>query len=81
MQRDHLEGHVHESSAAERLLDSPESTTVRNGPVLLDALRATADPDLILHGLVRRTSLKKITLEITGSSGTPKVAEYETYAS
>ncbi|MEV5152503.1 hypothetical protein AB0K81_11300 [Streptomyces werraensis] len=49
--------------------------------MLLDALRATADPDLILHGLVRRTSLKKITLEITGSSGTPKVAEYETYAS
>nr|WP_228920023.1 hypothetical protein [Streptomyces sp. DH20] len=58
-----------------------EPTTVRNGPVLLDALGATADPDLTLHGLVRRTSLKKITLEITGSSGTPKVAEYETYAS
>ncbi|GAA4017984.1 polysaccharide lyase family 1 protein [Streptomyces marokkonensis] len=27
-----------------------------------------------------RTSLKKITFEITGSSGTPKVAEFETYA-
>ncbi|MFF9677869.1 hypothetical protein ACF1GS_40370 [Streptomyces eurythermus] len=49
--------------------------------MLLDALGATADPDLTLHGLVRRTSLKKITLEITGSSGTPKVAEYETCAS
>ncbi|GIH98451.1 pectate lyase family protein [Planobispora takensis] len=27
-----------------------------------------------------RTSLRKITFEITGSTGTPKVAEYETYA-
>ncbi len=27
-----------------------------------------------------RTSLHKITFEITGSTGTPKVAEYETYA-
>ncbi|WP_432138154.1 MULTISPECIES: pectate lyase family protein [unclassified Streptomyces] len=27
-----------------------------------------------------RTSLKKITFEITGSSGTPRVAEFETYA-
>ncbi|MFF8626778.1 hypothetical protein [Streptomyces werraensis] len=49
--------------------------------MLLDALGATADPDLTLHGLVRGTSLKAITLEITGSSGTPKVAEYESYAS
>jgi pectate lyase len=29
---------------------------------------------------VPRTSLKKITFEITGSTGTPKVAEFETYA-
>ncbi|MEU0134940.1 pectate lyase [Streptomyces sp. NPDC006296] len=29
---------------------------------------------------VPTTSLKKITFEITGSSGTPKVAEFETYA-
>ncbi|MFF9087709.1 polysaccharide lyase family 1 protein [Streptomyces sp. NPDC014991] len=29
---------------------------------------------------VPRTSLKKITFEITGSSGTPKIAEFETYA-
>ncbi|MFJ2705741.1 polysaccharide lyase family 1 protein [Streptomyces sp. NPDC087428] len=27
-----------------------------------------------------RTSLRKITFEITGSAGTPKIAEYETYA-
>ncbi|MEV0169536.1 bifunctional [glutamine synthetase] adenylyltransferase/[glutamine synthetase]-adenylyl-L-tyrosine phosphorylase [Streptomyces sp. NPDC050803] len=40
-------------SAAERLLDSPELTPVRNDPVLLEALGATADPDLALHGLVR----------------------------
>ncbi|MDT6982141.1 bifunctional [glutamine synthetase] adenylyltransferase/[glutamine synthetase]-adenylyl-L-tyrosine phosphorylase [Streptomyces lusitanus] len=40
-------------SAAERLLDSPELATVRNDPVLLDALGGTADPDLALHGLVR----------------------------
>ncbi|MFH9398447.1 bifunctional [glutamine synthetase] adenylyltransferase/[glutamine synthetase]-adenylyl-L-tyrosine phosphorylase [Streptomyces sp. NPDC017638] len=40
-------------SAAERLLDSPELATVRNDPVLLEALGATADPDLALHGLVR----------------------------
>ncbi|MEV4340461.1 bifunctional [glutamine synthetase] adenylyltransferase/[glutamine synthetase]-adenylyl-L-tyrosine phosphorylase [Streptomyces sp. NPDC049590] len=40
-------------SAAERLLDGPELATVRNDPVLLEALGATADPDLALHGLVR----------------------------
>ncbi|WP_181797088.1 bifunctional [glutamine synthetase] adenylyltransferase/[glutamine synthetase]-adenylyl-L-tyrosine phosphorylase, partial [Streptomyces sp. WELS2] len=40
-------------SAAERLLDGPELTTVRDDPVLLEALGATADPDLALHGLVR----------------------------
>ncbi|MFF3919439.1 bifunctional [glutamine synthetase] adenylyltransferase/[glutamine synthetase]-adenylyl-L-tyrosine phosphorylase [Streptomyces sp. NPDC001852] len=40
-------------SAAEGLLDGPELTPVRNDPVLLEALGATADPDLALHGLVR----------------------------
>ncbi|MFF4254839.1 bifunctional [glutamine synthetase] adenylyltransferase/[glutamine synthetase]-adenylyl-L-tyrosine phosphorylase [Streptomyces sp. NPDC001663] len=40
-------------SAAERLLDSVELMPVRDDPVLLDALGATADPDLALHGLVR----------------------------
>ncbi|MGW2487583.1 bifunctional [glutamine synthetase] adenylyltransferase/[glutamine synthetase]-adenylyl-L-tyrosine phosphorylase [Streptomyces sp. NPDC001606] len=40
-------------SAAERLLDGPELAPVRNDPVLLEALGATADPDLALHGLVR----------------------------
>ncbi|GKQ33653.1 bifunctional [glutamine synthetase] adenylyltransferase/[glutamine synthetase]-adenylyl-L-tyrosine phosphorylase [Streptomyces sp. A012304] len=40
-------------SAAERLLDSAGLAPVRNDPVLLDALGATADPDLALLGLVR----------------------------
>ncbi|MFG2309642.1 bifunctional [glutamine synthetase] adenylyltransferase/[glutamine synthetase]-adenylyl-L-tyrosine phosphorylase [Streptomyces sp. NPDC048566] len=40
-------------SAAERLLQSPELSPVRTDPVLLDALGATADPDLALLGLVR----------------------------
>ncbi|MDQ0796721.1 bifunctional [glutamine synthetase] adenylyltransferase/[glutamine synthetase]-adenylyl-L-tyrosine phosphorylase [Streptomyces sp. B1I3] len=40
-------------SAAERLLDLPELSTVRSDPVLFDALGATADPDLALRGLVR----------------------------
>ncbi|MFF3977199.1 bifunctional [glutamine synthetase] adenylyltransferase/[glutamine synthetase]-adenylyl-L-tyrosine phosphorylase [Streptomyces sp. NPDC055808] len=40
-------------SAAERLLESPELASVRSDPVLLDALGATADPDLALLGLVR----------------------------
>ncbi|MGW3123145.1 bifunctional [glutamine synthetase] adenylyltransferase/[glutamine synthetase]-adenylyl-L-tyrosine phosphorylase [Streptomyces sp. NPDC001107] len=40
-------------SAAERLLDSAELMPVRNDPVLLEALGATADPDLALLGLVR----------------------------
>jgi glutamate-ammonia-ligase adenylyltransferase len=40
-------------SAAERLLEAPELAPVRDDPVLLEALGATADPDLALHGLVR----------------------------
>ncbi|MFF3482349.1 bifunctional [glutamine synthetase] adenylyltransferase/[glutamine synthetase]-adenylyl-L-tyrosine phosphorylase [Streptomyces sp. NPDC002701] len=40
-------------SAAERLLDGPQLAPVTNDPVLLDALAATADPDLALLGLVR----------------------------
>ncbi|MGW1585442.1 bifunctional [glutamine synthetase] adenylyltransferase/[glutamine synthetase]-adenylyl-L-tyrosine phosphorylase [Streptomyces sp. NPDC002386] len=40
-------------SDAERLLDSGELAAVRDDPVLLEALGATADPDLALHGLVR----------------------------
>ncbi|MFD8689228.1 bifunctional [glutamine synthetase] adenylyltransferase/[glutamine synthetase]-adenylyl-L-tyrosine phosphorylase [Streptomyces sp. NPDC059651] len=40
-------------SAAERLLDLPELSSVRTDPVLLDALGATADPDLALRGVVR----------------------------
>ncbi|MFD8519558.1 bifunctional [glutamine synthetase] adenylyltransferase/[glutamine synthetase]-adenylyl-L-tyrosine phosphorylase [Streptomyces capillispiralis] len=40
-------------SAAERLLDTDGLTALRNDPVLLEALGATADPDLALLGLVR----------------------------
>ncbi|MFE7097589.1 bifunctional [glutamine synthetase] adenylyltransferase/[glutamine synthetase]-adenylyl-L-tyrosine phosphorylase [Streptomyces erythrochromogenes] len=40
-------------SAAARLLDSDALAAVRADPVLLDALGATADPDLALRGLVR----------------------------
>ncbi|MET9607165.1 bifunctional [glutamine synthetase] adenylyltransferase/[glutamine synthetase]-adenylyl-L-tyrosine phosphorylase [Streptomyces sp. NPDC006512] len=40
-------------SAAARLLDADALASVRTDPVLLDALGATADPDLALRGLVR----------------------------
>ncbi|MBT2441491.1 bifunctional [glutamine synthetase] adenylyltransferase/[glutamine synthetase]-adenylyl-L-tyrosine phosphorylase [Streptomyces sp. ISL-36] len=40
-------------SGAERLLDVAELSALRGDPVLLDALGATADPDLALRGLVR----------------------------
>ncbi|MFE2142676.1 bifunctional [glutamine synthetase] adenylyltransferase/[glutamine synthetase]-adenylyl-L-tyrosine phosphorylase [Streptomyces sp. NPDC059456] len=40
-------------SAAAGLLDSDALASVRTDPVLLDALGATADPDLALLGLVR----------------------------
>ncbi|NML49475.1 bifunctional [glutamine synthetase] adenylyltransferase/[glutamine synthetase]-adenylyl-L-tyrosine phosphorylase [Streptomyces sp. R302] len=40
-------------SGAEGLLDLPELAALRGDPVLLDALGATADPDLALRGLVR----------------------------
>ncbi|MGQ4385097.1 bifunctional [glutamine synthetase] adenylyltransferase/[glutamine synthetase]-adenylyl-L-tyrosine phosphorylase [Streptomyces sp. SAS_270] len=40
-------------SAAERLLESAELAPITADPVLLDALGATADPDLALLGLVR----------------------------
>ncbi|MDN0194627.1 bifunctional [glutamine synthetase] adenylyltransferase/[glutamine synthetase]-adenylyl-L-tyrosine phosphorylase [Streptomyces sp. S.PNR 29] len=42
-----------DATAAERLLESAELAPVRNDPVLLEALGATADPDLALRGLVR----------------------------
>ncbi|MFF9779522.1 bifunctional [glutamine synthetase] adenylyltransferase/[glutamine synthetase]-adenylyl-L-tyrosine phosphorylase [Streptomyces sp. NPDC013978] len=42
-----------DAGAAERLLESEELSAVRNDPVLLDALGATADPNLALLGLVR----------------------------
>ncbi|SDK03945.1 bifunctional [glutamine synthetase] adenylyltransferase/[glutamine synthetase]-adenylyl-L-tyrosine phosphorylase [Streptomyces indicus] len=40
-------------SGAERHLAGPQLAAVRSNPVLLDALGATADPDLALLGLVR----------------------------
>lgn len=40
-------------STAARLLDADALASVRTDPVLLDALGATADPDLALLGLVR----------------------------
>lgn len=40
-------------SGAERLLESVELAPIKADPVLLDALGATADPDLALLGLVR----------------------------
>ncbi|MET9426962.1 bifunctional [glutamine synthetase] adenylyltransferase/[glutamine synthetase]-adenylyl-L-tyrosine phosphorylase [Streptomyces sp. NPDC003036] len=40
-------------SAAGRLLELPVLAAVSENPVLLDALGATADPDLALRGLVR----------------------------
>ncbi|MDF3297231.1 bifunctional [glutamine synthetase] adenylyltransferase/[glutamine synthetase]-adenylyl-L-tyrosine phosphorylase [Streptomyces tropicalis] len=40
-------------AAAERLLDGAELAPVRDDPVLLEALGATADPDLALGSLVR----------------------------
>ncbi|MEV4683866.1 bifunctional [glutamine synthetase] adenylyltransferase/[glutamine synthetase]-adenylyl-L-tyrosine phosphorylase [Streptomyces kurssanovii] len=40
-------------SAAARLLELPDMASVRSDPVLLDALGATADPDLALRSLVR----------------------------
>jgi len=40
-------------SAAERLIDGAGLAPVRNDPVLLEALGATADPDTALAGLVR----------------------------
>ncbi|MFI1329773.1 bifunctional [glutamine synthetase] adenylyltransferase/[glutamine synthetase]-adenylyl-L-tyrosine phosphorylase [Streptomyces sp. NPDC020845] len=42
-----------DASVAQRLLDSPELSGVRSDSVLLEALGASADPDLALRGLVR----------------------------
>ncbi|MET7903596.1 bifunctional [glutamine synthetase] adenylyltransferase/[glutamine synthetase]-adenylyl-L-tyrosine phosphorylase [Streptomyces sp. NPDC005355] len=42
-----------DASTAQRLLDAPELSGVRTDSVLLEALGATADPDLALRGLVR----------------------------
>ncbi|MFE0102156.1 bifunctional [glutamine synthetase] adenylyltransferase/[glutamine synthetase]-adenylyl-L-tyrosine phosphorylase [Streptomyces sp. NPDC059009] len=53
-------------SAAERLLDVPALAQVRSDPLLLDALGATADPDLALLGLVRLVEAEQETGGDTG---------------
>ncbi|KUL47584.1 glutamate-ammonia-ligase adenylyltransferase [Streptomyces violaceusniger] len=52
--------------AAQRLLDAPEPAGVLGDPVLLEALGATADPDLALRRLVR---LLQALAEIPGDGG------------
>ncbi|MFD7718763.1 bifunctional [glutamine synthetase] adenylyltransferase/[glutamine synthetase]-adenylyl-L-tyrosine phosphorylase [Streptomyces sp. NPDC059814] len=47
-------------SAAERLLDLPDLSSVRSDPVLLEALGATADPDLALRGVVRLVEAEEV---------------------
>ncbi|MFI6872360.1 bifunctional [glutamine synthetase] adenylyltransferase/[glutamine synthetase]-adenylyl-L-tyrosine phosphorylase [Streptomyces sp. NPDC050400] len=53
-------------SGAERLLDSEALSTVRSDPLLLDALGATADPDLALLGLVRLVEAQE---RVAGDAG------------
>ncbi|BBJ44290.1 hypothetical protein SSPO_070080 [Streptomyces antimycoticus] len=57
-----------DASAAQRLLDAPELASVRSDSVLLEALGATADPDLALLGLVR---LVEALPEDEGEAGEP----------
>ncbi|QNS06607.1 bifunctional [glutamine synthetase] adenylyltransferase/[glutamine synthetase]-adenylyl-L-tyrosine phosphorylase [Streptomyces xanthii] len=53
-------------SAAERLLDADALSAVRSDPLLLDALGATADPDLALLGLVRLAEAQE---RVSGETG------------
>ncbi|WP_372347278.1 bifunctional [glutamine synthetase] adenylyltransferase/[glutamine synthetase]-adenylyl-L-tyrosine phosphorylase [Streptomyces sp. KL116D] len=53
-------------SGAERLLDSEALSSVRSDPLLLDALGATADPDLALLGLVRLVEAQE---RVAGDAG------------
>lgn len=57
-----------DASGAQRLLDAPELAAVRSDSVLLEALGATADPDLALLGLVR---LVEALPEDEGEAGEP----------
>ncbi|MER5974315.1 bifunctional [glutamine synthetase] adenylyltransferase/[glutamine synthetase]-adenylyl-L-tyrosine phosphorylase [Streptomyces sp. NPDC002055] len=56
-------------SAAARLLDAPEFSAFSTDPVLLDALGATADPDLALMGLVRLVEGLALRDEVRAASG------------
>ncbi|MBL1096896.1 bifunctional [glutamine synthetase] adenylyltransferase/[glutamine synthetase]-adenylyl-L-tyrosine phosphorylase [Streptomyces coffeae] len=60
-----------DASSAQRLLDAPELSAVRSDPVLLEALGATADPDLALRGLVR---LAEALPEEAGENGAQRAA-------
>ncbi|MGW7756865.1 bifunctional [glutamine synthetase] adenylyltransferase/[glutamine synthetase]-adenylyl-L-tyrosine phosphorylase [Streptomyces violaceusniger] len=58
-----------DASAAQRLLDVPELAAVRSDSVLLEALGATADPDLALLGLVRLVEALPEEEEAKGKDG------------
>ncbi|CAM5730150.1 Bifunctional glutamine synthetase adenylyltransferase/adenylyl-removing enzyme OS=Streptomyces antimycoticus OX=68175 GN=glnE PE=3 SV=1 [Streptomyces antimycoticus] len=57
-----------DASAAQRLLDAPELASVRSDSVLLEALGATADPDLALRRA--RTAVEALA-EDEGEAGEP----------
>jgi len=65
---------VRESAGSEGAVTAWRRLNHDTGAVLASGSRAGAVT-------FARTSLSKITCEITGSSGTPRVAEFETYAS
>ncbi|HZF91613.1 polysaccharide lyase family 1 protein [Streptomyces sp.] len=65
--------HIRETSAAAGRIGSWRVLDADTGTVL-----ATGSGAGVIA--VPRTTLSKITFEITGSNGTPQVAEYETYA-
>jgi hypothetical protein len=64
---------IREASGAVGLIGSWRVVNADTGAVL-----ATGSGARVIT--FTRTSLKKITFEITGASGTPRVAEFETYA-
>ncbi|QIJ66260.1 pectate lyase [Streptomyces sp. JB150] len=64
---------IRETSAAAGRIGSWRVVNADTGAVLASGSKAGVIA-------VPRTTLSKITFEITGSSGTPQIAEYETYA-
>ncbi|MFF2651911.1 bifunctional [glutamine synthetase] adenylyltransferase/[glutamine synthetase]-adenylyl-L-tyrosine phosphorylase [Streptomyces sp. NPDC058045] len=65
-------------STAERLLTADGLAEVRNDPVLLDALGATADPDLALLGLVRLVEAQPAAEDTEDDGGTARRALLDT---